>query len=276
MECPDRNDHLQTDLYGYNGVTPKVSIIFTAFNAEQYIEASVSAALAQDYNNFEVVVVDDGSTDLTERVCRGISDSRLIYLKRERMGRCAALNEAISQASGDFIAINDADDLSFPFRLSYVMNSFVTAPSLLLVGTSEASTNEFLRELPVGDHGEDGKPGGPLTILSKDCLYRGMPFVHSTTIFTKNAWRRVGGYNEKLTICVDYDFVLRVARIGDIGFLPKKTVLLFINRSSFYRTKNTIVYLKTLFDLKKQFRRDYRISLKVRVQDLMYLKELIK
>src|SRR5208283_6090399 len=102
---------------------PKVSIVFTTYNDERYIGASVSAALAQDYSNFEVVVVDDGSTDSTEGVFKGISDTRLRYMKRDRMGRSAALNEAIAQAEGDFIAINDADDLSFPFRLSYVMGS---------------------------------------------------------------------------------------------------------------------------------------------------------
>lgn len=62
---------------------PKVSIVFTAYNEERYIGASVSAALAQDYPDFEVIVVDDGSTDSTEGVCKRISDARLRFVKRE-------------------------------------------------------------------------------------------------------------------------------------------------------------------------------------------------
>lgn len=254
----------------------KVSIVITTYNEERHIGASVSSALAQDYSNFEVVVVDDGSTDSTESVCRGISDPRLRYLKRDRMGRSAALNEAILHATGDFIAINDADDLSFPFRLSYVMGSFITGSSLLLIGTNCASTDKFFRELPASNQCEDDTSEGLLAILSKEHLYRGMPFAHSTIVFTKDAWHRAEGYNESLAICVDYDFVLRVARIGYIGYLPRKTVLHFNNPSSFFGKKKTSAYLRTLFAIKKQFRRDFRMPLRLRVQDLIYLREFIK
>jgi len=255
----------------------RVSIVFPTYNNARFIGASVSAALAQDYSNFEVVVVDDGSTDATEGVLKAIPDTRLRYIKRDRrMGQSAALNEAISQTNGDFIAINDADDLSFPFRLSYVMDSFITGSPPLLVGTNHASANEFCPELPAYNQCEDKTSEGFLTILNKENLYRGTPFAHSSMVFTKDAWHRAGGYNERLSICIDFDFVLRVARLGDIGYLPRKTVLIFFNRNSFYRTKKTSVYLKTLFAVKKQFRRDFRVPLRVRVQDLLYLREFIK
>ncbi len=254
----------------------KVSMIFTAYNAEPYIAASVSAALSQDYSDFEVVVLDDGSTDSTEGVCRSISDPRLRFLKRGRKGRSAAVNEAISSATGEFIAINGGNDLSFPFRLSYVMGSFASKPSVLLVGTNWASTNEFLRDLPACYQCENGSCERLLTILSKEHLYRGMPFTDASTVFRKDVWRKAGGYNESLDICVDYDFVLRVARLGDIGYLPGKTVLIFINPNSYFGSKKTSVYLRTLFAIKKQFRRDFRIPLRARVQDLRYLREFFK
>jgi len=221
-------------------------------------------------------VVDDGSVDSTDSVCKGISDRRLRYLKRNRIGRSAALNEAISQATGEFIAINDADDLSFPFRISYVMGSFAVLPSLLLVGTNCASTNQFLQELPARNQCDDERQKGSLAILNKERLYRGMPFAHSTAVFRKDAWLRAGGYNESLGICVDYDFVLHVARLGDIGYLPKSTVLFLNNRSSFFQTKKTSAYLKTLFAIKKEFRRDFKMPLRFRVLDLRYLTEFIK
>ena len=271
MECHDRKDPLQTDVHGYGGMTPKVSIVFTAYNAEQFIETSVSAALAQDYANFEVVVVDDGSTDSTERICKGVLDPRFRYIKKDRIGRSQALNEAISLAEGDFIAINDVDDLSFPFRLSYVMRLFENKPALLLIGTEVETTEEFLRELPEGTHGEDDFHKDQLSIVSKKQLYLGSPFAHSTVVFRKDAWRKAEGYNEKLEMCVDFDFYLRIARLGDVGQLPRKTVIRFINRNSFYMTKKTSVFLKTSFAMKEQFRRDLQLPLWLKLYDLKFL-----
>lgn len=165
--------------------------------------------------------------------------------------------------------------MSFPFRLSYVMGSFASRPSVLLVGTNWESTNEFLPELPACYQCENDSCERLLTILSKERLYRGMPFTDASTVFRKDAWRKAGGYNESLDICLDYDFVLRVARLGDIGYLPEKTVLIFINPNSYFRSKKTSVYLKTLFAIKKQFRCDFRMPLRVRVHDLIFLKRHI-
>lgn len=265
-------------LYGFKmcNKDPKVSIVFTTYNAEKFIWTSLSAALAQDYHNFEVIVLDDGSDDATEDICRGISDSRLRYIKRDRIGRSAALNEAISLSTGDYIAINDADDLSFPFRLSVVMGAFMANKSLLLIGTDVIATDEFMSVLPEYKQCDNQGENSEITILNKELLYRAMPFAHSTVIFNKDAWHRVGGYDVNYTICIDYEFLLRIARHGEVGRLSSKTVVLFNDINSFYRSKKTSTYLKTLFFIKKQFRRDYKIPIKVRLRDVKYLKEYLR
>src|SRR5262245_3813558 len=102
--------------------TPLVSIVITAYNAERYIGACIQAALAQNYPNFEVLVVDDGSTDTTAKICSSVSDSRFHYMTWGRLGRPKALNAGVAAAKGDYIAINDADDLSLPHRLQYSMD----------------------------------------------------------------------------------------------------------------------------------------------------------
>lgn len=97
---------------------PKISVILPAFNAEKFIETSVSSILNQSYRNIELIAINDGSRDRTlEIIEKFSSDRRLKIINRENRGLIATLNEAIGMASGDFIARMDADDFSHPERL---------------------------------------------------------------------------------------------------------------------------------------------------------------
>ena len=123
---------------------PSVSIVMTAYNSAATIKAAIDAALGQNYPTFEIVVLDDGSTDETEPICRSFTDPRLRYLKRQRIGRPKALNEAILSAQGDYIAINDADDLSHPFRLQHSMTVMNAHPEVAIMGTNYWKTSQCL------------------------------------------------------------------------------------------------------------------------------------
>ena len=125
-----------------------VSIVITAYNAEQFIGACIKAALAQTYPNFEVLVVDDGSTDGTSRICRSIADPRFHYLTWGRLGRPRALNAGVDAAKGEYIAINDADDLSLPYRLQYSIDFMREHPEMAYLGTGFAETNTFHERIP--------------------------------------------------------------------------------------------------------------------------------
>ena len=87
-----------------------ISVIIPTYNRERSIIKSVSSVLRQTYHNLELIVVDDGSTDNTETVLKQIKDDRLIYVKRENEGACAARNYGIELAKGEYIALNDSDD----------------------------------------------------------------------------------------------------------------------------------------------------------------------
>src|SRR5262249_25775831 len=128
--------------------TPQVSIVITAYNAERYIGACINAALGQTYPNFEVLVVDDGSTDNTADICRAVTDPRFRYLTWGRAGRPKALNAGIAAAKGEYIAINDADDLSFPYRLQCAMEFYQRHPDVAIIGTAYYETDHFLSRIP--------------------------------------------------------------------------------------------------------------------------------
>ena len=116
---------------------PLVSVVITAFNAEEYIEKSVYSVLCQTYKNLEVIIVDDASTDNTLEIIRKIKDSRIrVFGNSYNNGTYFCKNFGITKAVGEFIAIQDADDISDPYRISKSMAEFYFYPELKIVKTA--------------------------------------------------------------------------------------------------------------------------------------------
>ncbi len=219
----------------------------TAYNAERYIEASVNAALAQDYPDFELVVVNDGSTDGTERILCAFHDQRLRYFNGGRIGRTRALNAAIAESTGEYIAINDADDLSLPHRLRYTIRFFQSHRDAAIVGTGFLETTVFLSSIPQAlSVQSESADDGPVVWPSRAALYRRNVFYHSTLMYSKHVWERIGGYDENLTINEDYDFYLRALQYGPAAMLPGRTVLWYTNPDGFFKRKSKREYLGAL------------------------------
>lgn len=238
---------------------PMVSIIITTYNAERFIKASVLAALAQDYPNFEVVVVDDGSTDRTAAICEEIGDPRLRVYRAARIGRSRALNKAVELARGEYIANNDADDLSFAYRLSYMMNFARSQADIAFVGTPAVPTLTFVGHIPADSVPPARSAEGiqeNVVWPSRITVYRRNLFNHSTLLYPKTVWRLMGGYDEGLDMCEDYDFYLRAMQFGRAAILPRPTVLWLTESGGYFRKKSMTDYLKTMTLIK---RRAYRL-----------------
>ena len=248
---------------------PKVSIVMTAYNAASTIRASLAAALAQNYPDHEVIVVDDGSSDDTEQICRGIADPRLRYIRKGRIGRSQSLNEGVSLARGEYIAINDADDLSLPNRLEYVLGFLERHKDIAFVGTAYAETRQFYQEIPSPLLVDEAEPTRLPAWISRVRLYRSNPFAHSTVVFPKTTWERVGGYDTQLKICVDYDFFLRAMKVGKMAWLPRRTLLYYRNPASFFRSKSTKEYLRALLRIKRRARRAAQMPGWIRLYELI-------
>jgi len=244
------------------GRQPKVSILITAYNAERYIHASVSAALAQRYPNFEVVVVNDGSSDKTGEICAAIRDSRLRYLSRGRLGRARALNEGIAAAAGDYIAINDADDLSLPGRLAYSMEVACAHPDLAYLGTWYIRTAHFRDQTP-STESSALKEGASDRIVwpAPAMVYLRNMFVNSTLLYPKSTWERIGGYDERLPLSEDYDFQLRALQCGRAAWLPRRTVVWYENPESFFKKKSKREQWESLGLIRRRARRLLRLPL---------------
>lgn len=105
-----------------------ISIIVPTYNRQDFIVKTIQSILSQTYSNFEVLIVDDGSTDETEAVVRSIGDERVKYFKKQNGERGAARNYGVSKANGDLVTFVDSDDLLYPFHFEEAISVFKTNP----------------------------------------------------------------------------------------------------------------------------------------------------
>lgn len=120
-------------------MTPKVTVITTVYNCEKYISKSIDSILNQTFNDFEYIIVNDGSTDNTTGIINSLAgkDKRLVLINNKlNQGRVKSLNIALEKSKGKFIAIQDADDISLPGRLESQYEFIDTHPEYVLVGSN--------------------------------------------------------------------------------------------------------------------------------------------
>lgn len=126
-------------------MTKKVSVILPAYNSVAYLPQAVESILAQSYPNFELLVVNDGSSDQTAEYLRSVKDDRLMVVTNEtNIGITASLNKAVDLACGEYIARMDADDIAMPYRLQRQV-AFLEANGYDLVSATAHTMNKFPR-----------------------------------------------------------------------------------------------------------------------------------
>ena len=129
-----------------------VSVIIPVFNGEKYIKQALETVYSQSYKNFEVVCVNDGSTDNTEAIVKYF-DKKIIYYFQNNKGQSAARNTAIKLSHGDLIALLDADDIWFPEKLKLQVNYFLDHPEVSMVHSNiSIGTNDGYYHSKVTDN----------------------------------------------------------------------------------------------------------------------------
>ena len=186
---------------------PEVSVIMPVWNGERYVRAAVDSVLAQTFQDFELLVVDDGSTDGTADILRSVPDPRLRVFRRPHSGIIPTRNYAVSQTRAEWVATLDADDVSLPQRLTRQMEllrqhpqSVVCHSEVTLVGDCGAVTS--FGHLPVSR----------ALLALKLCFT--CPIVASTVIFRKSAFAAVGGYLLTEPHAEDYGLWGRLLEVG--------------------------------------------------------------
>ncbi len=192
---------------------PRVSVVMAAYNAAPYLEETIESILAQTYSDFELIIVDDGSTDETPQILGRYTDSRIVRLRNKaNMGVARARNRGNAAAWGEYIAIQDADDLSTPDRLQKQVAFLDVHPEIGLVGSQGLLlSNGGEHPLTVPLHNEEIQA----LLLGQNCL------LHSSLMIRKTLVEQVKGYDETYMATADYDLVLRIAELTQVANLPE-------------------------------------------------------
>jgi glycosyltransferase involved in cell wall biosynthesis len=213
---------------------PLVSILITCFNNQDVISDTIKSIQNQTYENFEVIIVNDGSTDKTNEVLNkfSLSDLRIKIFSPGRIGRAKALNEGLKNCKGKYIAINDADDFSLPFRIQKQVEWLELNHETGLLGTAK-----IVREKNI----DTFEP-----VLINDLEIRkfflvGQPIQHSSVMVRKELMNSIGGYDEKLPFLLDRDIFIRIAKLSKLHQLNEPLIIL--NRSDNQYFKNKYVGL---------------------------------
>lgn len=205
---------------------PKVSVIIPAYNAERFLAETIQSALGQTYQDFEVIVVDDGSTDGTREVVAAFDDPRIRYTYQDNRGPAAARNTGIAAATGEYIAPLDADDLALPHRFATQIGILEAHPTLAVVGSGYVWIDEEGRDVPWDNHSWQKWP--ELNQI-RDWLFD-CPFVPSATMFRRAAWEDIGGFDEGLIGPEDWNFWMRLVLGGHQMGWHKEVVCLYRHR----------------------------------------------
>ena len=189
---------------------PAVSVIMPVFNVERYVDAAVASLLAQTWRDFEVLAVNDGSTDATARLVESWAarDSRIRVLHKANGGISSARNAALRAAAGDFIALLDGDDTWDPAFLESQMAILQAHPEIDVV-TANARN--------LGGH-RDGQPARPWPDAKPHPDLLGMiadeEAVFIMCVFRRRVYEQIGEFDESLRTNEDYDYWLRAAAAG--------------------------------------------------------------
>ena len=190
-----------------------VSVIIPAFNQGHYLGEAIQSVLDQTYPDFELIVVDDGSTDKTAQVACSFSDPRVHYIHQENRGLSAARNTGILRSSGEYLTFLDSDDRFLADKLETLVNAMQQNPVLGFVAGQAVLIDE--NGLPLGKVFNTPLPKNPVHLLLWNPL-------HVCSVLLRREWQeKVGLFDESLQAYEDWDMWLRLARVGcRMGWVP--------------------------------------------------------
>lgn len=184
----------------------KISVIIPTYNREKIIKKVIQSTLKQTYHNIEVIVIDDGSTDNTEKVVKKIKDNRLKYIKLDKnMGVCNARNEGIKNAQGKYIAFQDSDNIFYSYKLEKQLDNLIKNKTDMnycqvaiingkekMIFPNEETEHNLLHN----------------SVLDELCKGN---FIDTNTILIKKEVIDKYLFDQKTASCEDYDLLLRLS-----------------------------------------------------------------
>ena len=198
---------------------PEVSVLMAVYNGQSHVREAIDGILSQTFRAFEFIIVNDGSTDETARILDECDDPRIVRLDHARnQGLIAALNTGLGAASGEYVARQDADDVSFPGRLQAQVDFLRSRPDIGVLGSAwdyepvagGARTTRSLERDPLR--------------LAWMLLFR-CPLPHCSVMFRRKLIQDLGGYGKDDLFVEDYALWSKVARSSRVANLAQTLVV---------------------------------------------------
>jgi hypothetical protein len=197
---------------------PAISVIMSAYNAEEFIGAAIESVLSQTFRDFEFLIVNDGSKDATKQIVERYAarDSRIRLIDRENRGLIFSLNQLIQEARGELLARMDADDVSHPERLARQAAFMAAGPACGVVGSwahrmggDSAVWPGYVYKYPI-------TPAEVRAAIGYACV-----MMHPTVMYRRDTVRSVGGYHPGFHYAEDFDLWLRMVDFTELHNIPE-------------------------------------------------------
>ena len=194
------------------------SVIVPTFNRKNLLKKAVDSVLNQTFHDFELIIIDDGSADGTNKLIGSYDDSRIKYIYQDNAGVSSARNSGLSIASGTFVAFLDSDDFWVPEKLEKTHENIQRFPRISIFHTEEIwyRNGKLLNQKK-----KHKKPSGLVytNALALCCISI------STAVIKKDVFESVGCFDENMEACEDYDFWLRVTHKYEVKLIPEKLTI---------------------------------------------------
>ncbi|HEY40915.1 MAG TPA: glycosyltransferase [Dehalococcoidia bacterium] len=188
---------------------PKVSVVITTYNYRRFLAEAIQSVLEQTFTDFELIIVDDGSTDNTREAVDNFKDQRIKYIYQEHRGGNVARNVGLSISTGKYIAFLDADDIWLPEKLEMQVSLLDSSPDVALVCSDfyrfDDQSGTILNR---AWENRQVDPKRALNLLLSESAFA----VTSTVLIRTDVITEVGGWDESLNIGQDWELFVRIAR----------------------------------------------------------------
>ena len=192
----------------------KVSILTVYYNRGDQLDESIRSLVSQTYEDLEIIIVDDGSTDDTLERLQQWTDPRIRVISHSNRGFTRSIIKAVAESSGDLIAIHGSGDISYPERIEEQAALLKARPEVGVVGCVVENRNIVTGETAIFHKLKEGER--PLTQLLRNNVY-----THGEVMFRRSVYDKVGGYREIFKFTQDYDLWLRMAMVTEFASVDR-------------------------------------------------------
>ncbi|MCU0342360.1 MAG: glycosyltransferase family 2 protein [Ignavibacterium sp.] len=218
-----------------------VTVLMTTYNCGEYISQAIKSILNQTYKDFELLIIDDGSTDNTQQIVRRFNDERIRFIELNHSGRSSALNIGLKEAKYDLLSLCDADDIIHPRKIEKQLNIYTDKNDLIFTDSVFFENVKILYELRIQDD---------INVLKRKVALHGN--LGPSVLFNRIFIVEKGGFNPDLLAFEDYDLWLRILNISNIIIVHEILYFQRLRKNSLSTTE-TMKKKHLLYEIQKPY-----------------------